>query len=126
MKKDEIGLPIETLKIGTEVRIKKAKGKMDKASTPNWWEQTYFIEKVRHSDNPTIKTSYLIKGDKKEGRYTRNDLLPVENVGEIPNKPTRRITRQTTRKALTEGALTRAQKLKAQGNKWKIRDVTMV
>ena len=51
MKKDEIGLPIETLKIGTKVRIKKAKGEilMNKASTPNWSEQTYFIEKVRHS-----------------------------------------------------------------------------
>ena len=72
--------------VGDEVRLKIAKGKLDKSSTPNWTEKIYSIRHVIKGRSARAST-YLIKGQSDEKRYTRNDLQIVESTPQsIPQK----------------------------------------
>ena len=99
----------EPLKVGSKVRIKLAKGKLDKSSTPNWSSKLYIIGKVVDSKTPTIAPYYKIEGRAVDLKYSRNDVLPVDKVEEIPKRKKVALTRQAKKNVLVDGARTRSQ-----------------
>ena len=100
------------LEVGTRVRLKLAKSKLDKASVPSWSAAIYTIEKVVKHKTPTVAPYYVIKDRAPDLRYSRNDLLPIEGTPqEIPKPPPVRETRALrAQNEIDEGAFTRARK----------------
>ena len=98
VQKKEDRLPTPNYKVGDKVRIKVAKGKLDKSTTPNWSEKLYTITKVIKGKGGKA-TKYKVNIKQEYKRYTKNDLLVIEGeVEQIPKKE-RAQTRQATREA---------------------------
>ena len=84
--------------IGDNVRIKIAKGKLDKSSTPNWSAAIYKIRNVIKGKSSKA-TRYLIEGKQNDQQYTRNDIQLIEGTPkDIPVK-TKAQTRSTVKQA---------------------------
>ena len=102
-------VPRIAFKEGDKVRVKLNKGKLDKASTPNWSASLYTIEKIIPSRG-TMAEKYQIKEKDADLRYSRNDLQKVsgtpEEIPDRPKKPTTRL--QVVQNKLETGAFTRA------------------
>lgn len=84
---DDLIIQKEFFKEGERVRLKKNKGTLGKASTPNWSDKVYTIAKVIKNKNPQIADKYLIVGRGEKQFYSRNDLQRV--VGEVEDIPVR-------------------------------------
>ena len=71
---------------GDTVRVRIAKGKLDKASTPNWTDRLYKITKVVPRSG-SIAAKYKLEGKPEDLSYSRNDLLRVnpDTIESIPN-----------------------------------------
>eukprot|EP01046_Picozoa_sp_COSAG06_P009457 COSAG06_NODE_495_length_15047_cov_11.349478_1_plen_465_part_00 len=89
-------------KVGMKVRIKIAKGKLDKMSTPNWSESTYVIRHVIPGQGSKAPR-YLIEGKQDDQQYTRNDIQVIE--GKIKDIP------QTVKKSKVPTGPKRSQRL---------------
>ena len=97
--------------VGDKVRVKLAKGKIDKASTPNWSSSLYTVSRVIPSRG-TIAEKYSIKEKPDDLRYSRNDLQKIEGpIDDIPDyfkkKPVTR-SEVAAKNELSIGAMTRS------------------
>ena len=102
-------VPKVKFEAGDKVRVKPNKGKLDKASTPNWSASLYTIQKIIPARG-TMAEKYQIKEKDADLRYSRNDLQKVvgtpDAIPERPKKPTTRL--QAAQNQLATGAFTRA------------------
>ena len=102
-------VPSVKFETGDKVRVKLNKGKLDKASTPNWSASLYTIQKIIPARG-TMAEKYQIKEKDADLRYSRNDLQKVvgtpDAIPERPKKPTTRL--QAVHNQLATGAFTRA------------------
>ena len=74
---DDVVVVKELFKVGDEVRLKKAKGVLSKASTPSWSDKIYKVGRVVTNPNPQIADSYKIVGRAQDQSYSRNDLQKI-------------------------------------------------
>jgi hypothetical protein len=89
-------------KVGDRVRLKIAKGKLDKMSTPNWSERIYTIDRVIRGE-AAKSPRYIIKGRPDDLRYTRNDVQIIEGkVVGIPRVIASMSTRKTNKTTPTK------------------------
>ena len=65
--------------VGDRVRIKIAKGSLDKSTTHNWSSTIYKIRKVMSPPAPKA-TRYLIEGKQDDQQYSRNDLQIINGT----------------------------------------------
>lgn len=106
-QKDEHREKPADYKLDDSVRIKIAKGSLDKSTTHNWSSTIYKIRKVIKG-RPPKATRYLIKGKQDDQQYSRNDLQLIEGVPQEIPEVTQAQTRQQTKgvnKAKTGQAL---------------------
>ena len=77
----------EDYKIGDEVRVKLAKGKLSKQSDQSWSSTIYKIGHIIPKRG-TIAEKYLIAGKAQDQQYSRNDILKV-NSNKLQGVPTK-------------------------------------
>ena len=118
---------------GDRVRLKIAKGVLDKSSTPGWTLQIFTIKKVVVPRLETAPTRYLVDGKPGNFFYSKSDLQPVDPGAVIlapipmPKKVTRSMHRAdeastgTFTRLRTEG-VARAARLRATGEAERLLD----
>lgn len=108
LRKYRAGEAPHKYEVGDKVRIKLAKGKLDKASTPNWSSTIHKISNVIQRRG-TMAAKYNIEGKSDEYKYSRNDLQLIKETPQpIPEQEKKPLTRQqTVINRLTNGAFTR-------------------
>ena len=87
--------PPKPLEVGTRVRIKIPKGKLDKMSDPNWYDQILKIREVVKNRRTGRVVRYRVTGKDDDKLYTKNDLQVIrEETLQEPPERNKVVTRQ--------------------------------
>ena len=73
------------LKVGDKVRVRLKRSTFAKGYQPRWTQEVFTVKVVYDSESKYRSHRYLLNG--REGRFTFNDLLYVEDVQTNPQKP---------------------------------------
>ena len=96
------------------MRVKLNKGKLDKASTPNWSSTIYSVSNVIPRRG-TIAEKYNVKGKDSDLKFSRNDLQIVEGEPNgVPKKVQHTTRKMAADNELSKGAFTRSKAKKTK------------